>query len=582
MKRIVLILTASIILFGCSAREKLNINEADLETLFEQSEGTKTPLYAETIEYCTKLDSLFSTIHYSPFGTLPGGREMPLLIYDKDGFTNHSETKGANKASILIFAAIHAGEPCGKDAGLMLMRDLALGKLGNIADSTTVLFVPILSPDGHEFFRAHNRINQKGPDSCGWRVNACNLNLNRDFLKTDTPEIQMLLSLADEWKPNFVVDCHSTDGTDYQYEVTYMMEIFGNMKDDVTAWQKDIFLPKMLDGVKEDGFNTFPYVSFRNWHDPKSGLYSGIAPPRLSHGYFSVRNIPSLLIETHARKEYKVRVYSNYSMLKHTIKLVNEERESLFKFRYDDYKYSEHNGKKYFHTNYKLTSDSTLIDFEGFKYYSKKSDLSGGDWYIYSDTPYVHKIWYYHNSVPADSCEIPEYYLIPPQWTKVIEKLNIHGIEYERLTDAETIEVNTYHFKNVKWGTKPYEGILNVKFDYDEVNAVQRTFPMNTVKVKANPIVMHLLEPSAPDNLVFWGYFNSIFEQKEYSESYIMEIVAREMFEKDPDLKIRFEEQIKNTPEEMSSPWEKLNWLYKQTPYWDWRINEYPVCKVMN
>ena len=406
--------------------------------------------------------------------------------------------------------------------------------------------------------------------------------MNRDFLKADTPEMQAFLKLLDDWKPNFAIDCHSSDGADYQYDITYMMETFGNMKDDVTTWQKDIYMPKMLAAVKKDGHKPFPYVSFRNWHDPKSGLYSKVAPPRLSHGYYAVRNIPSVLIETHARKDYDVRVRSCYSMVKHSIEIVNNEKEALGNFKYDDYKSIQHGDKKYFYTDYKLTSDSTLIDFEGFKYYSKKSDLSGGDWYVYSDTPHVHKISYFSNSVPNDSCEIPEYYLIPPQWTDVIEKLDIHSIEYERLDEAEEVEINTYRFKNLKWGKKPYEGILTASFDYDEVNGVKREFPKNTVKVRANPIVMHLLEPSAPDNLVFWGYFNSIFEQKEYGESYIMEVVAREMFEKYPDLKVRFENEVKNNPEEMSSPWGKLNWLYRQTPYWDWRVGEYPVCKNMN
>ena len=162
MKHSFLLLGLFLVLFSCSKKdEQHNINKADFETLFEKSDGTKTPRYDETIEYCQKLADNFNSISFSSFGTLPSGREVPILIYDKDGFNTPNQTKKSEKVSILITACIHPGEPCGKDAGMMLMRDLAFGDCGNIAENTTVLFVPILCPDGHEFFRAHNRINQK-------------------------------------------------------------------------------------------------------------------------------------------------------------------------------------------------------------------------------------------------------------------------------------------------------------------------------------------------------------------------------------------------------------------------------------
>ncbi len=268
----------------------------DWATYFERSGGKATPRYDETIAYCRRLAAASKWIEYTSFGTSPQGRDLPLLIIDKDGKFVPQERR--KKAVLLIQACIHAGESDGKDAGLMLARDIAITKkLEHLVDGVTVLFIPIFNVDGHERFGPFNRINQNGPEEMGWRVTAQNLNLNRDYLKADAPEMRAWLALFNQWLPDFFIDCHVTDGADYRYVVTYSLETRGNMASNLTEWTRDVYQERIEKMMADDGFPLSPYIFFKKRHDPESGLVSWVAGPRFSQGYTAVRNRPGLLID---------------------------------------------------------------------------------------------------------------------------------------------------------------------------------------------------------------------------------------------------------------------------------------------
>ncbi len=561
----------------------------DWLTYYEKSGYAETPRYTETIEYCKKLADASPLISYQTFGISPQGRELPLLVVNKNGHFTSKEVRKGNQVVFYIQAGIHSGECDGKDAGLMLIRDLVIHKkYPGLLDNVTLLFNPIFSVDGHERFGAYNRANQNGPKEMGWRVTAQNLNLNRDYLKADAPEMQAMLRLYNEWLPEFFADCHVTDGADYQYAVTYKIELHGIQDAGIIDWTKTSYLPELQTRMKADGFPIIEYVSFRKRHDPYSGMGTWATPPRLSDGYTAIHNRPGLLIETHMFKDYHTRVSGTYEILKHTIEILNQEAQTLRGkiFKADLYATSDLFRKNPFTLNYQSSSDSTMIDFLGYEYQKIKSDLTGGDWYRYdSDKPRTFRIPFFNHMKPDKQVELPEAYIIPAEWQSVIERLSWHGISFRRLKKAAELEISSYRFEDVSWQKQPYEGRQIAQFKTKKITE-ERVFPAGSVVIDMNQrtakVIANILEPDARDSFVYWGFFNAIFERKEYVESYVMEEYARMMLASDPNLKSEFEHKIQSDSTFAADPSQILMWFYQKSPYWDDHINRYPVGRIMD
>lgn len=559
----------------------------ELETYYEKSNFKETPRYEETIEYCKKLASSSEWIDYQTFGTSPQQRDLPLLILDKKGNFDTSSVHSSGNGVILIEACIHPGEPDGKDAGLMLLRDLVTNKKNaHVLDNLTILFIPIVNVDGHERFGPYNRINQNGPKEMGWRTNAQNLNLNRDFLKADAPEIQQWLKLFNKWMPDFFIDIHTTDGADYQYPITYAMEVFGNMEENLTNWQKEIYLKKLKNKMRSSGQPIFRYVALKEWHNPESGIVAWAAEPRLSQGYTAIRNRPGLLVETHMLKDYKTRVSATYDLLQYTLEILHNEKNNLTQLVHsaDKITASESFRDKKIAVEFDNTSDSTLIDFEGIEYNVKQSDLTGAKWYQYGDKPKTFQVPYFNDIIATKKVQLPEYYIIPPEWTEVIERIKLHGIQTKKISEETKLKVNIFKFSNVKWNEKPFEGRHRIRsFETDTLTKIKK-FPEGSVVIDMNQptarTIAHILEPSAPDSYLKWGFFNAVFEQKEYAEMYVMEKKAREMLDTSKQIREQFEKKMKENKEFANNPWAILNWFYQRTPYWDKRKNVYPVGKI--
>lgn len=558
-------------------------------TRFEQSGGKETPHYAETVEYCMLLDKASDKITYATFGKSAQGRDLPLLIADRDGLTNPEAIRSKGRVVLLVQACVHAGESDGKDAGLMLLRDIAFGNKSNLLDNVSILFIPIFNVDGHERFGPYNRINQNGPKEMGWRVTAQNLNLNRDFMKAETPEMQAWLKLFNAWLPEFFVDCHVTDGADYQYKITYALEVYGNMDKNLTKWTSDVFEAQIVRQMKDFGEPILSYVEFRNWHDPRSGLYSGVAPPMLSQGYTAIQNRPGLLIETHMLKPYNVRVKATYDMLRLTIAILNKEGPTLqsIEQQADKFVASPEFRKQEMPLKFTYSqTDSTMVDFLGYEYTIEKSGISGGDWFKYDTSrPVVMNAPFFDHPEASYSALLPEAYIIPTEWTEVIEKLKMHGININYLAEPATCSVQSYRFSNASWQQRPYEGRHGVTFDCMPITEI-RQYPAGSAVIDMNQrtarIIAHFLEPKASDSFVGWGYFDAIFEQKEYAESYVMEMEARHLLAADTSLAAEFKRKKNAEPTFAADPEAILNWFFSKTSYWDQHINLYPVSRLMD
>ena len=563
---------------------------SEWRTHAETTDYRETPSYSDTVAFARRLAHASPAIEYQSFGFSGQGRELPLVIASESGVFTAAAARTQNKAVVLIQACIHAGEPDGKDAGFALLRDLAITKtVSGILSNAVLLFIPIYNTDGHERSTPYNRINQNGPTDMGWRTTSTYQNLNRDYMKADTPETRAWLKLWDEWQPHLFIDCHVTDGADYRCNITYHHEHHEGVDSAVLEWEQDVFGGKVAPATAAAGNIISWYLEFIDNRNLELGTRDFNGSPRFSTGFVPLRNRPGILIETHMIKDYRSRVKGTYDFLLAALKEVNREPERLLKLGREADERTVTAGNTYdpesrFPLDFELTDEVTPFALAAFKYETEQSDVSGDLRVIYGREPVDLTVPMYQTFKVKKAVAPPLAYIVPAQWVEVITVLKAHGLKMRRLGDFFPIDIESYRFTNVSWPREPFEGRHMPRFDVERTTET-RMFPPESVVVplaqKTGRVILNLLEPEAPDSLVRWGFFNAIFEEKEYAEHYVLETLAREMMEKDPELVREFEAKLATDAEFAASPSERLRFFYRRSPYWDPEMNLYPVGRIV-
>jgi hypothetical protein len=395
-------------------------------TDYELSGGVETPNYARTITYLERLDSASTWIELQYFGTTPQGRRLPLVVLSKDGHFTPEAARSSGQEVVLVQSGIHAGEIDGKDASLMLLREIAItASLEDLAEDVIILFMPIFNLDGHERISPYNRINQNGPEEMGWRTTAQNFNLNRDYMKADAPEMRAWLRVFNEWKVDMLVDCHVTDGIDFQYNASFGMEVHGNVAAPLARWQQEL-KTSFLKGMERAGDPLVPYVFPREEKDLSKGFVDWASAPRLSTGYAAARNRGNLLIETHMLKPYKARVTATYRLLIEVLRFMNDNagdlREAIEESEESDIRRITEADTASFPLQFRSVGQNKTISFRGYASEIRKSDISGGEYPVWDHTkPITVEVPFHGDIQPIVSVRLPRYYLIPAEWTEVIE-----------------------------------------------------------------------------------------------------------------------------------------------------------------
>lgn len=560
------------------------------QTHAEKTDYRETPRYDATIEYARRLDQASPLIKYETFGKSGEGRDLPLLIATEGETFSPETAHKARKPVILIQACIHAGEPDGKDAGLALLRDIAVTKTrAGLLKNVVVLFIPIYNTDGHERVSPYNRINQNGPAEMGWRTTTTYQNLNRDYMKADTPETRAWLALWNRWQPDLFVDCHVTNGADYRYNITYQHEHHDGVPPSVLAWEEKVIDGRVAPATEAAGNIVSWYLEFVDNRDLPKGIRDFNGSPRFSTGYTPLRNRPGILIETHMLKPYRPRVSGTYDFLRFTLEEVNKDPESLLKAVREADEQTRALAKSYdpnrrFPIDFELTEKAVPYPFKGVESKVEISDVSGAPHVTFGTKPLDLTVPMYRELRVKTAIAPPLYYIVPRQWSEVIDILRAHGLTLLTTTEPATIEVESYRFHDVKWPGGPFEGHLMPSFRSETVRE-KRTFPAGSIVVPVaqslSRLAINLLEPDAPDSLVHWGFFNATFEQKEYGESYVLEKLAREMLAASEQLREEYQRKLATDPKFASSSRDRLNFFYRRSPYWDPQMNLYPVGRII-
>lgn len=546
-------------------------------TAFEQDpERNTSPSYAETRAWFDRLDSASDLIRIEPFGTSPEGRPIYAVIASKDG-----QTLDPLKPVLLAQAGIHPGEIDGKDAGMMLLRDLAFGGKADLLDRVNLILIPILSVDGHERASAYSRPNQRGPRIQGWRHTATNQNLNRDFMKLDQPEMRAVIGLIRKYDPALYVDIHVTDGMDYQYDITYGY----NGEDGLysrspasAAWLDSAFKPAINSALEAQGHIPGPLV-FGVGDDPRAGLSDGGLGERFSNGWGSAAHVPTILVENHSLKPYEQRVLGTYVFLEAALRLLGRDGEALERAITAD------KALRPAEIPANFEADPTPVAtraFKGITYEMYDSPASGRQeirWLGQADP----ELWSlpFYGSRPTLSLKRPVAYWVPGYRTDLIERLRLQGLEMETVESPRTVAVEMLRLNDPKIATRTNEAHVQIAVTDVTAEAVAWTWPVGSVRIPTDQpmgdVAVLLLEPQSSESFFAWGMFPEVLNRVEYIESYAIAPLAERMLAADPALKAAFEAKLAAEPDFAANGDARLAWFYERTPFYDNRFRLYPV-----
>jgi len=557
-----------------------------------------TPRYDETLAYLRRLAAAApKQMRLEVFGKTGEGRDLVAAVVSGDGVFEPEALHRAGRPVLLIQNAIHAGEMDGKDACLALLRDMLVTKArAALLERTVLVVIPIYNADGHERFGPYNRINQNGPTEMGWRTQGRNLNLNRDYLKADAPETRAFLRLWNRWLPDFFVDNHVTDGADYQYDVTFGLADGPDADPALASWQRDVVAPYLKAEVDATGHLAGPFINLVDETDPARGLEDWGAPPRFSNGYVVLQSRPGMLVEMHMLKDYRTRVTGNYEILRALVQILNRDSALLAGLTRDADAATIAAGRAAAReASFPLRTgpgrETEPFDFRGIGFRRSLSEVSGRVFIEYTGENENRTIPRPKGRTTLLAVAPPRAYIVPAPWRDVIDVLEVHGVRVLRTTAPWQAEVGTYRCDGLRWPERPFEGRHPMLAAAREEEALRcrpvrerLDFPAGSAVVpldqRAAKVAIHFLEPEAPDSAVQWGFFDAIFEQKEYGDDRVLEKLARTMMAHDPALREEFERKLASDAKFAADPRARLEFFYRRSPWWDARIGLYPVGRL--
>lgn len=553
-------------------------------TVFEKSNYTETGDYAEALAFFRAMALKYpAQARLLTIGQSPQGRPLVVLILSKEGAFTPALARRTNKPVVFVQNGIHAGEIGGKDASMMLIRDvLVTRRYAKWLDGMILAFMPVFNVDGHEMRSAYHRINQNGPKEMGFRGTSQRLNLNRDYMKADAPEMRAWLKFYTAWLPDFFIDQHVTDGQDAQYDLTVDIPDKNSASPQIAAWADHWYGPYLNQEMARLGHVMAPYLE--RGRGPGSYTES-VFSPRYSHAYAALRNRGSLLVETHSLKPYRTEVWAHYDVMKVTFDGLLEFGTDLRKAALagDEAEKMLAGSGTQIALDGKVGDDTESYEYKGVKSTTVTSAISGGTYTQYSDEPIQEKVILYRQWVVTKSASMPKQYVIPAQWTDIIDRLMIHGIKLDRVTKEQTLPVTEYVLRDGHWAERPFEGRHVMSFTTTSRKAQLALHPGDYIvdlKQVGARVAQHLLEPDAADSLVHWGLLDPVFEQKEYFSNYVFEPIAKAMLERDAALKAEYDTKVSNDAAFAKNPTSRLRWLYERSPYLESDRDVYPVRRL--
>ena len=544
-----------------------------LATPAELSRFETTPRYGETIAWMHSLASTTKQIELVTIGRSHERRDLWMAVASATGARTPEELRANGRPTVLAQACIHPGEADGKDAGMMMLRDLTAGRVQSpLLDRVNLLFVPILNPDGHERVSRFHRINQRGPRESGWRTNARHLNVNRDYMKLESAEARAMVGTLNRWRPDLYLDFHVTDGADYQYDL--MLDWVGpfGYSPEIAAWLSDVYAPLVHERLIADGHCPGPITAAEL--DPKEQsprLQKWLPLARFSQNYGDARHLPTVLVECHSLKARERRVLAAYVLLAASLSATASHAGTLRAAA----SASASRRRRSLPTAWMPDPDGwRRTSFMGIDFTVERSPLIGAPVERYHGQPITMEVHENTTFCPASAIDRPVAYWVPAAWSDIGEKLRLHGIAFDEIEEPRTQHVEMYRLTDYRFDAVPTEGRVRASAATATESRAQ-TYAAGSLRVPTDQplgdLAALLLEPSSPDSLFAWGYFAELWPAPEMLPPYVMEPTAAAMLQQNVAIAQQFESAGD------AGPVDVLDWFYRRSPYFKDDTAMYPI-----
>jgi len=561
------------------------------QNVFSQINPPKIYLQNKTLDYYnliteyTKLADASDKAKLITYGNTDSGKPLHLLVISESKEFNPEILRKQNKRIILINNGIHPGEPAGIEASLQLAAELLNGKpISSVLKNSVVCIIPIYNIGGMLNRSAYNRANQNGPEECGFRGNARNIDLNRDYMVCQTANARSITQIFHEWLPDVFLETHTTDGSDHQQTLTIITTAHQDLPPELGEFLDKKMQPELYKMMRQTSkYKICPYVTV--WRDtPDNGYSLFLESPRYSTGYVSLFNTLSFMTENHIFKPFEDRVLSCLDFMHCLLEFTSDNSNEIAEKRKKADEYL--NKQKEFVLTWKIDSlKFDYITFEGYEASYPPCKLTGEPLLHYDrNKPYTKQIKYYNHYDPDITVEAPKYYILPQAWHEAVERLKLNNIEMTRLNSDTTITLEMYYIKSYDTYDSPYNGHYphyNIKLE-SKVMSVNFYKGDYVIPVKGinKYYLIQALEPNAPDSFFSWNLFDEILQSREYFSPFIFEERAMQILDTTPGLKKQLRIAIAESPDMEKNTYLQMKFIYRHSPYFEKTYMRYPVGRV--
>ena len=579
------LLFALLLLTSCTENSNKSTDESsnsDFITVFEKSNGLETATYEETIQYYTNLAAEYREVSIRAIGETDSGLPLHIVTLNMNGSGDDFEKIRTDNRIILINNGIHPGESDGIDATMMLYRDVANGTI-EAPKNTVLVTIPIYNVGGSLNRNSGTRTNQNGPKAYGFRGNARNYDLNRDFIKSDTKNARTFAEIFHLVQPDVFIDNHVSNGADYQYTLTHLFTQHNKLGGPLGNYLHNDMMPLLEQKLEAKSWDITPYVNVFN-RTPESGFTQFMDSPRYSTGYTTLFNTLGMMVETHMLKPYKMRVEGTYELMKSMLEITEEQGQRITELKREQAK------KWTVGNSYPLawtvdTTQASTLNFKGYEGNMIPSDLTGAQRLKYDRSkPFTKEVKYRNYFRPTSEVTVPKAYVIPQSWHNVIELLKLNQVQFKTLEKDTLLTVESYKIDDYKTRSSAYEGHYlhyntKVKTKEETIAFRQGDLWIDTDQF-ALRYLLETLEPTAPDSFFNWNFFDTILQQKEGFSPYVWEDKAKQVLRANPKLQIEYNIMLSYDEEFANNWYAQLDWIHKKSMHYEKAHLQYPVYRV--